>query len=358
MALLKKSKEQDEELEELEEENEPLKKKPTKKTPSRSRQKTKKAKPKPWGKKERFIVLFLFIITAGGSAVLGLSAREWKLPGLPRIVFKLPRIPFLTSETVVLEGEDISEEFRQKEQIIVEEFNILTNDASGIYGLYVIDLNSGYSFAVNESEEFEAASLIKLPLMAAMYMEEESGNINLSKKYVLKNADKIGGSGSLYSKPEGYEITYENLVRAMGKESDNTAFNVVKKLLGEEKIQLAMNRIGMNGTSVATNMTSLRDIAFFFEGLWNGNFVNDNDKEILMDNMTDTLYESWITEGVPDGVRVVHKYGREVHVVNDAGIVFADNSPYVIVVMTKGVIEREADKLIPLISEAVYRGRN
>jgi hypothetical protein len=38
-------------------------------------------------------------------------------------------------------------------------------------------------------------------------MEEEQGSIDLDTKYKIKNSDKVAGAGSLYSKPEGYEIT-------------------------------------------------------------------------------------------------------------------------------------------------------
>ena len=44
----------------------------------------KKIPKKPWGKKERFFVLFVILLTAGVSGFLALSSRSWKLPGLPR----------------------------------------------------------------------------------------------------------------------------------------------------------------------------------------------------------------------------------------------------------------------------------
>ena len=80
--------------------------------------------------------------------------------------------------------------------------------------------------------------------------------------------------------------------------------------------------------------------------------------------MTDTIYEDHLRAGIPEGVRVAHKYGREVHVVNDAGIVFSDNpygpeapqgrGPLVIVIMSKGVIEKEADNIFPELAKVVY----
>jgi beta-lactamase class A len=328
----------------------------------RNNPRKKKEPVKPWGKKERLLILLLLILTAGGSGLLALSAREWKLPGLPRVKLSMPSIPFITSEKVVLEGE--SHKNIEKASSIVSEFTEKTKDLSGVYGLYMVDLNSGFSFGINDHETFQAASLIKLPVMITMYTEYENERINLEDKYTLKYSDKVAGAGSLYYKQAGYEVTYRNLVRLMGKESDNTAFNIVRNLLGDEKVNDAIVKIGMKGTSLEENETTPEDIGEFFNDLWLGNIVNEDNKEELLGYLTDTTFEAWITAGLPDDIRFAHKYSREVHVVNDAGIVYSDSlpepdgsqnrRPFVIVIMSKGVVEREADSVIPEISRSIY----
>lgn len=337
MALFRKRNEEEEQEEEL---------------VSKPRRRKKKTEPaKPWGKKERILILLIIIFTAGSSGILALSAREWKLPGVPRIKPRLPSFSFLKDETIILENVDQVAQV-EKANEVKSKFREFTKDLSGVYGLYVIDLSTGFSYGVNETETFQAASFIKLPVMAAMFMEEEVGELDLEAKHILKGSDKAGGSGSLYSKPEGYEITYRNLVRLMGKQSDNTAFNIARDLLGDEKINEVINKIGMQNTSLEENETTPVDIGVFFEGLWNNNIINEENKDELLDYLTDTAYEAWIAEGVPD-VRVAHKFGRETHVVNDAGIVFSDN-PFVLVIMSKGVVEREADEIFPKLAKSVY----
>jgi beta-lactamase class A len=314
------------------------------------RKKKKKEPPKPWGRKERFLVLFVLFVTVGTSGVLGLYSRGWKLPGLPR--FKIPTIsiPFVGEETIVIEGNKEESEKAKKAKM---GFLDLINDNSGVYGFFVIRLGNGSRYGVNEDDVLQAASLIKLPVMAAMYKEVEEGEISLSSKYKLKNSDKVGGAGTLYGKPVGYEINYRELLRLMGKQSDNTAFNIVRNLLGEDKINESIISFGMVNTSLSENTTTPVDIGIFFEGVYDGNIINEENKNELLEFLTDTVFESWITEGVPEGIRVAHKFGRELHVVNDAGIVYSDN-PYVIVVMGDRIVEREADELIPKISRMIY----
>ena len=73
----------------------------------------------------------------------------------------------------------------------------------------------------------------------------------------------------------------------------------------------------------------------------------------LMKYMTNTAFESWIRLGIPDDISLTHKYGRESGTVNDAGIVLS-SKPFVLVIMTDGVIEREADELFPKLSKLLY----
>jgi len=338
MTIFKKKKKED------------LENEPKSSQPKLRRQKRKKEPPKPWGKKERMLVFLVFFLTVSASAVLGLYSRGWKLPGLPRIQMPSVTIPFISEETIIIEG---NKEEAEKAKNAKSGFLELTGDYSGIYGLYVVRLGNGSRYGVNEDDVLQAASLIKLPVMIAFYLEQEEGALDLDQKYELKKEDKVAGAGTLYGRPVGHEVTYRELLRLMGKQSDNTAFNIVRNLLGEEKITKTINRIGMINTSLSENTTSPVDIGVLFEGVYNGNLINEENKEEFFEFLTDTVFESWIVDGVPGEVKVAHKFGRELHVVNDAGIVFSD-SPYVVVVMGDRIIEREADELIPQISKMVY----
>jgi beta-lactamase class A len=385
MALFKKKKDEDyedeyDDEEEEEEPRRPLRRKFTKskdfKDLNPSDKKKRKEPPKPWGKKERFLVLVLILLTAGTSGYLALTARDWKLPGLPRIEMPvLSNLNPFKEETIVIEGNNME---KQKSERAVNEFTKIAENLSGVYGLYVIRLKDGSNYGVNENKKFQAASLIKLPVMVGMYMEEEEGRLNLNNKYKLRNSDKVAGAGSLYSKPAGYEITYRNLIRLMGSQSDNTAFNIARKLLGDEKVAEITTNMGMKNTNIEDNETSPEDIGVLFEELWNarlqsperppatrgealragsdggqGNIITKEHAEELLEFLTNTSYENWISAGIPEGIRIAHKYGREVHTVNDAGIIFAKD-PFIMVILSKGVVEREADNVFPELAGVIY----
>ena len=314
-------------------------------TPSSRR---KKKDPLPWGKKERYLIFYVFIATIFTSTILAFSARSWKLPGLPKL-----SIPTYRKGPIVIEKDKT--ELDEKAKQATSFFKKNTKSLSGVYGLYVVRLNSGVGYGVNENDIFEPASLNKLPVMLAMYIEVENNNLDLETTYVLKDSDKVAGSGSLYGKPEGYELTYRDILSYMGKESDNTAANIAKTFLGEEKIKQAIGIVGMNDTVVIgeNQKTTPYDIGVFFKKLWEGDIVSKKHRDELLGFITDTIYEKWLAAGIPSSIDVAHKYGRETHVVNDAGIIFADE-PFIMVLLSKGVVENEADKAFPELSKIIY----
>lgn len=328
------------------------------------RQREKLKEPiKPWGRKERYLVLVVFVATFLTPAFLALSARAYKLPGLPKLNFSVFFLRnFFEGKTIVLEKETSDEKkirnLEAKKESIISQFKAQTNKLSGVYGLYVINLNSGFSFGVNEDEVFDAASLIKLPVMASMYQLSEKGKIDLDEKYSLKNSDKASGAGSLYLKPAGYLVSYAEILNLMGQQSDNTAFVISRSKVGKENVESLISQLGMTNTKFETRKTTPQDIGIFFLKLWQGKVLNENNKNKLLDSLTKTIFEDYLPAGVPEGVRVAHKFGTLENIINDAGIVFADKNPYVIVVMSKGIIEKEARIAIPAVSKIVFEEMN
>ena len=285
----------------------------------------------------------VFLSTAIGSGVIAANARAWKLPNLPRLT--MPQV--LSDETIVIEGngaKSLGDEIKNN-------FVISTNKLSGVYGFFVIRLADSSFFGVNEKEIFEAASLNKLPVMVSMYRAAERGNINLSSVYVLKEEDKVGGAGSIAEMPAGTKITYEELVRRMGHESDNTAFNICRKILGDEAIYATMDEFNLPRSLLSDNETTPYDIAYFFKSLLDAKKVSRETRDAIIEDLTGTIYEDWIAKDIP--AKVAHKFGTLPHVRNDSGVILS-NEPYILVVMSKGIVESEADKFIPGFSKEVF----
>jgi beta-lactamase class A len=229
----------------------------------------------------------------------------------------------------------------------------LTSKLKGKYGVYTYNLTTKNSFIFKGSETFTAASLMKLPVILTLYQEAEAGRIDLEAKYVLQQSDKRGGAGSLQSKANGTTYSYKKLAELMGQLSDNTAYIALRRILGDEKIQQTIDNLGMSKTSLLNDETTPEDMGFFFRKLYSGSIVTRAHRDEILSFLTDTAYEDRIPKGVPAGTKVAHKIGNEVGVISDAGIVFAPK-PFVIVLMSQEILEKEALDALPKITQIIW----
>lgn len=280
---------------------------------------TRKEPSKPWGVKERLVVLITLLITVLSSGFLALSARNYKLPNLPKITLPSFKDMNLFKEQVIVVGNKGSKISQSKIENTKKLFKEATNEYSGIYAFYIYDLNGDYYYGINYQEKMQAASLIKLPVMYLGFK---------------KDIDM-------------------NLLEAMGKRSDNAAFLKTINILGRENINKTILELGMAKTSLSENTTTPEEIGVFFKKLYKRELLEEDDTTNFLNYLTDTNFENWLRLGIPVDISLAHKYGREVHVVNDAGIVLS-KKPFVLVIMTDGVIEKEADELFPKLTELLY----
>ena len=239
---------------------------------------------------------------------------------------------------------------------IEKDLRRLVAQVKGVYGICIVDLGRGDSLGINKSEVFPAASLMKLPLIYSFYQQVELGKIDLDEQYSLEEEDKVEGTGSVYQQPAGTVYTLHDLVVLLGKQSDNTAQNVLAEILGKEEIQAAITDLGMKQTSYANLETSPQDVAIFWQKLATGQILTPVHCQEILDSLTDTIFEEQIPAGLPKGIKVAHKMGVDEGILHDGGIVFADQ-PFVLVVMSKNVNISEAKELFLEITKLVWEER-
>jgi len=272
---------------------------------------------------------------------------------------------FNKDEVIVIEkpvgdAEDVSEivgfevviKKREDVQTTIEK---LLEGLSGNYGVWVKKIDSEADFGINEEKVIAAASVIKLPVLIAYYQAIDEGKIDAEAIYELKEEDRFEyGSGSMQNQAEGTEYSYQEIVKLIANQSDNMAAKLLTKFLGgENKVDQVIKGWGLKETSIKDNKTTAKEAGELFLRLYKGELLKGESKGELFDNLTNTVLEDRLPAGVPTGVKVVHKFGSEEGVVNDCGIVYA-NEPYVICVISTEVNDGEAEKVLPKISRVVW----
>ena len=244
---------------------------------------------------------------------------------------------------------------------VLTEIENLTKGLRGTYGVYVYQLDGKNEYGIHQGEIFPAASLMKLPVMLTLYQEAQlrqgsAGQASvdfLETKYKLTEEDKINGAGILQGKPVGSTYTYRQLAEFMGQYSDNTANNILVKVLGQEKIQQTISKLGMTKTSFKNYTTTPEDIGIFFCQLYQGGVVNNQHREEILKFLTKTAFEDWIPAGLANDIRVAHKIGKDTGTFSDAGIIFVQK-PFILVIMSKNTKESEAKEVLPKITQVVW----
>jgi len=230
------------------------------------------------------------------------------------------------------------------------------------YGVVVFDPSSGETIAMGADQQFDAASLGKLPTLMALYKAAANGEVDLNDEISMQASDvQAYGTGVLYTYPIGYTMTLRECAEHLIKQSDNTAWKMLDRYLGTDYIRAELYRAGATSTEYwIPNITTPNDVLLMLEKISDPSYTTPYLSAEMLDLMQNTDFEDRLPQPLPEGTRVSHKIGYFGSTFADAGIVFpqgADHTKeaYFIVVMASETgwgTSREATQEMSL---ATYR---
>ena len=209
----------------------------------------------------------------------------------------------------------------------------------------VMDLATGYHVGYNAAEVMPAASTIKVPVMVEVFRQLEAGRFELDHRVTLLDSDKDYGSGDLCDAPAGSTYSVEELLDKMIDVSDNTATNMLIRLVGLRNINHTMYALGLDQTHlrgyVRTDTWSVRqalesspaDMVRLLAMMAKRELVDDWSSNEMISILEGDQINTLLPEPLPPGIAIAHKTGSFFDTLNDVGIVYGDD-PYVIAVMT------------------------
>ncbi|MFH1504830.1 MAG: serine hydrolase [Candidatus Omnitrophota bacterium] len=237
------------------------------------------------------------------------------------------------------------------------------------YSFFVKDLGFwGLESKFKEEERFAAASLIKLPILAAAFKAVSEGKISLNDAVFIRKEDITGGSGKLKKYRLPHQLTFKELLELMITVSDNTAANKVIELVELDYINKSFKELGLADTilvremmdfslrsSGVENYTSSRDITHILEKIYNKTFISEEFSYLALSFLKKQKVNDRLPYYLPKETVVAHKTGLERGVVHDAGIVFSPAGNYIICILTKNAASHQgAKKFIAKASLLAY----
>lgn len=298
------------------------------------------------GKRTARLILLIVVVTLIGVGWRAMAARKQK-----NVVSPLPE----TSKKQA----SVMDIFKHKKNAteLADKVNDVLSDTLKDYSVYVEDYRSDFVMGLSETEIYTAASVNKLPILAALYYYAQKGTINLDQTITLQQ-DEIQdyGTGSMRYDQPGTVYSLRTLARLMIKQSDNTAsYILANEIIGMDKVQSLVNAWGMTQTDMITNKTSNKDVATLMRKMYDEQIVNHANTQDMLSFLKKTDTESRLPANLPPGVTVYHKVGTDTGEIHDVGIVTDAKHTYYIGVFTNNETDDAAtEALIAKVSRVVY----
>lgn len=239
-----------------------------------------------------------------------------------------------------------------------EQVGKLIGEEKGTYAVYFADLDKeDLSFGINEHYVHTAASVNKVPIIAALYYLGSRNKIDLDERITIQEKDiQDYGTGRLRYEKLGGTYSLKTLAKLSLEQSDNTAAHVLAKKIGIDTIQKTIKDFGLTQTDITNNKTSLSDMYILFKKIYKGEITNPSLTREFLDFLKDTDIEDRIPKLLAEDVSVYHKTGDAVGSIHDVGIVEKNDTVFFVGVMTADVgdSEEETKNTIAKISKIIF----
>lgn len=275
-----------------------------------------------------FLLIFLPVLAAATLFVLVLSDKfNIKLFGrnfIKEVVYQRNNPPQISTKPVI--QDEVT--YTKIETQFVDLTKKLTIEP-GVYGLYIKDVGSGREFKYNDTTEFYAASLYKVPIAAAVLKEVEAGKLKLDDTATYLPYDYSSGTGVIGTYSHGIQLKISDILSELLKNSDNTAQNILLRTLSYKNVQETFNAVVPDkntSTYYRYNLSTPAEISHVFEKLYFGDYLNADDKKYLSDLMVNTSFEDRISAYLKDGLVFSHKIGSWPDSWHDCGVVYSETN--------------------------------
>lgn len=191
---------------------------------------------------------------------------------------------------------------------ILQKIDQQTQKTSGTYSVYIFDINKNTGFGINEQMVTDAASVNKIPIIAALYYLAGTEDIDLEKIVVPQPKDISDGTGSIRYDPPGTPYSIKTLARLMMEKSDNTAAYILgSHIVGLQRIQDLIGSWGLTQTDMFKNTSSVKDQAKILIKVYKGEITSHALTAEMLDFMNISDFDDRLPKGLPEGVKIFHK---------------------------------------------------
>jgi beta-lactamase class A len=228
-------------------------------------------------------------------------------------------------------------------------------------GLAIRGVDFDWQVDIHSDLVFRSASVIKVPLLAALFWLRERGEVDWQETMPLRDCDRTPGSGILRELHTGLELTLHDLAVLMIVLSDNTATNMLIDRVGVEKVQEFLRLVGFRHTTLQRkmynfaaaeqgkeNLCCAAEIADLLKWIAQGEvravdgsrLLSSSGCERMLNIMREQFYREQIPYLLPDEAKVANKTGEISGHYHDSAVIWMPAGCFTLVVLTRGFENR------------------
>lgn len=232
----------------------------------------------------------------------------------------------------------------------------------GNYAIVIKNLKTGENYSVNENKTYDAGSLYKLWVMAAVYQQIQSGILDedkiLSEDTATLNEEFNISSDAAELIEGAITLSVRDALNQMITISHNYAALLLTQKVKLLQVANFLNKYGFKESSVGISgespKTTASDIALFFEKLYKGELANQENTAKMIELLKKQQLNDKLPKLLPQGTHVAHKTGEIDYQTHDGGIVYSPKGDYIIVIMSDSNMPQAAADREARVSKAVY----
>ena len=247
---------------------------------------------------------------------------------------------------------------------------------NGVMGVAILDLTDGRILVRNADRVFPTASSIKIAILLELYRQDQEaragakGKARLEDTYTFDPKDLLEDSQIMAGlTPSVTRVTNRDLAQFMVAVSDNAATNVLIDRVGMQNVNATMRSFGLTKTMLRRKMMDIaaakrgdenvatpQEMTRLLEMIYKGKALNKEFTEEFIKQLKTLKKDSYLSYELPADVELADKPGSLDGVRNDSGIIFAQNRPFAISVMTAyDRDEKAAERAISEMALEAYR---
>ncbi|MBD1393120.1 serine hydrolase [Mucilaginibacter glaciei] len=264
--------------------------------------------------------------------------------------------------------------FAQTDKKLTAELQSAVKGFNGQVGVYVQNLKTGKTAAINADTLFPTASMIKVSILSGLMDKIEKGELKYNQKLVYRDSLLYAGEDILGSFKDKDTIQLSKVAMLMITMSDNTASLWLQKLVDGKYINNWLQDNGFKVLRVNSRVAGREDIrkifgwgvatpfemARLFTLIKQGKVVSPAASERMQRTLNRIYWDENALSQIPPYVQVFSKQGAVDASRSETVLVNAPHGDYVFSIMTNNnkdqrwTADNEASVMIKKISALLY----